>query len=272
MARLRTDIIGNVVVSPEPSEREMDYAKIWNLFQPKVCTMAKKYCLQGAVGADLEDLMEHAQSVLLQALRTHEDDRQASFSTYYYSLLQKHFSRVLRQFPRGRWHIEGSHRLTGQAIPTTSAARKAGLEGEVCVGVSNLEARMLHWRELGYEIHIANISTQSSFAPRADVDSIDYCNNPDDDYDITAAEAVRGHYRQELSHREINFVIQNRIPNPQLQQLVFLLLEGRQIQGTEPLTGQDNILKELGLSIFQYKNGLKKVQRLLAEEFLVCVN
>ncbi len=98
-------VIGGPAVCIEPCARDAEYNDLWKFYEPKVRKMASTFCIDGAVGAELEDLVQIGQALLLHALRKH-DPLKARFSTYYYTCLRNEYVHLLKRcFPKKRYLI-----------------------------------------------------------------------------------------------------------------------------------------------------------------------
>jgi len=244
---------------PKTNEAET-FKKLWKHYKPKIRKMVETYAIPGAVGCDVEDLVEeHAQEVLLQAIRTHKPKR-AYFSTHFYTLFRNHLIRLKQIFPRQQFLITGVNHKIKKHIRTRRKGSQHRTTGEVCFGATNLEARMQFWRGQGYHLAVKEITPSCKYRTVNSALSLDDTRYGEGD-ELQGAIQSRVKNQSPVSESEIISMIHQCISDQRLQKITTLLFSGHKV------SGKGGIMKRMRLERYQYERDLQRIRMLLLGQF-----
>ena len=253
-------VIGMRPIDGTPIKDEAKrFEERWAQYAPKVRRTVAPYAIAGAVGGDFEDLIEHAQDVMLQAIRTH-DPKRGCFSTHFYTLLHNQLLRVKRIFPKQQFLLTGINYETGLRIRSKPKGSKHRIDGELIAGTGNLEARMLIWRELGYHLAVKDVTPGHRRGTVGQALSIDYEADGEanrNEVNVLICATLQEHRDHGLNESEIVTLIHKAVKDTRLQKITLLLYGGHKAGG------RGGIMEQLGLRRFQFERDLQRIRMLL---------
>lgn len=241
---------GQRSICPTPVQNEDErFQELWKEHEARVRFIAHKYAIAGVIGADVEDLMEHAQVMMLQAIRT-LNPAKARFNTYFYTLLNNHFSAVKLHFPRIRVTVHG--------VP--KRGKKVKVE---CRSLAELEATVVEMRASGYALRVCD---RTPPCKRANVDKVVSMANTgpemDDGQDKDVAELSMTNLEDPRSHvpevREMVNMIRSRIKEKRLRKIALLLFFGHE---------QKTIEEQMGIKRWMWERDMARIRMILRSEF-----
>lgn len=242
-------IIGGTVVSSQPSDQDAQFDALWEKYEPKVRKTASSFCIPGAVGAELEDLVQIGQSVLLHALRTF-DSRRGRFSTHYYTLLRNCYLALHRRcYPKNRMMVVAHNNSTGD--------RKTIL----CTS-GELEGVISELRSTGYTYGVTLKAPKTRYPLLDNVRSLDepITTGVESGKPTTIGETIAD-TDGGLTVEQIVNKIAHRIPDPHLRKIAIWLFEGHKVSGSE------GIMRRVGIKKHQFERDVRRIRMLLAGEF-----
>lgn len=244
-------VIGGTAVSTVVSDRDVEFQALWKHYEPKVRKMSKQFAVDGAVGAEQDDLVQIAQAMLLHTLRKH-DPSKARFSTYYYTCLRNEYFHLLKRcYPKKRYLIVSFNAATGSR------------EILKCTG-GELEAVLMTLRAAGCAYSVVPKDNSTRYPLMENLESIDKAFVPAgqaDDEAESHSHDVFASPEEPLTVDEIMERIRHRIPDQQLQNIAIWLFEGHK------MTGADGIMKRTGLRKHQVERAMHQIRMLLRGEF-----
>lgn len=266
-------VIGSIILKAETGPRDGEFDALWKHYEPKVRKTAMQYRIEGAVGAELDDLVQIGQELLLHALRKH-DPAKSKFSTFYYTCLKNEFAHLHKRcFPKKQYMVVSFDPATGrrEIIKVQSGKREVlnaetGKREIVRKERSNwakmeLEAVLVDLRSRGCTYSIYPVARNTRYPVLDGITSIDGPVPGTEHSDQTQFSEVLASPEEPLTVDEVIERIRHRIPDEQLRQIAIWLFEGHK------MSGKDGIMRRSGLRKHQAERALHRIRMLLAGEF-----
>lgn len=252
-------VVGGMPLAFGTTDRDDQYMGLWKSYEPKVRVMARQFSATGMVGAEQEDLVQIAQTMLLHALRKY-DPSKARFSTYYYNCLRnEYFHLKVRCFPKRRY----------QVIAKDNARKdEAGYKGKLlkCTG-GELEAVLMTLRSTGHTYEIIATSRKTRYPLMETMESLDKDFNLDNrdggDLNDTLASPT-----DPLTEEEVLKRVEDCVLDEKLRSIALWLFAGHKMSDC-PCEEKDcgGIQKRLGLDKHKAERDLHRIRMILAGEF-----
>lgn len=222
----------------------------WQHYEPRIRKTASAWVIPGAVGTEIEDLVQIGQEVLLHTFQKFNPSK-GRFSTIFYTRLHNKYNDIMRrQYPRNGFIIYWLDVATGEK--GMKKCSSIDLEEEV-------NALCLQGKQYLARPCLPNCRYQ----PIDGMISVDAPmrggNNKEED-DVHFGDTIVDTNEYE-SKESIEERVSKCLPNEQLRNLAVALYNG------EVVSGHNGVMRRMGLNEYRFNRAVQRIRMLLAGEF-----